>query len=54
MAAIIPSCHTAFHEYPDLRNDWNGSGLAVLVSRRCPTNQMLAASKDPVPEPLHD
>ena len=54
MAAIIPSCHTAFHEYPDLRNDWKGAGLADILSRRCPTNRMLAEFNDPVPEPLHD
>ena len=46
IAAIIPFCHTAFHESPDLQNGWNGARLADIVSCRCPTNQMLAAFND--------
>ena len=52
MAAIIFFCHPAFHESSDLQNSWNGAGLADIVPCRCPTNQMLAAFNDPVPEPL--
>ena len=43
MAAIIPSCHTAFREYPDLRNDleWCWTCRPCVLPIECSQHPMI-------------